>query len=454
LWIGNQGVRLVTAILFSLVLALAAVAQTPSADEQQYLFSVLPLIDRGQLSQAEEQLLAGIERYAKSAILYNALGIVYRKENKINDAADAFRKAVEILPSFTAAQLQLASIYQEQEKKSSAAELFRAAAESTTNFDALMAAGQGLADCNDLAGAARVFAKARAARPDSASAAYNLALAQYKTGDLASAAQTLASITSSDADVLYLRGKILEASGKPQTTDKAAACRMQPANETFCADAALEAIRQDHFVDAVALLGPAIEKSPASHALLSLLGLAQFRLVRYRDSIRSYSAALEQDASVDASREGLGFLYYVTGDLKKARLTVEEGLRNPKADFYLAHLEAMILYRMSPQLRTNAAESVERAINANPRFAPSYFLRGKIRMEQNNFEGALADFEHAAELNPKYPLPYFKMAQIYAREGRAQEAEAARRKFSELGNLREEETLARQTQDVLMPAAR
>src|SRR5205823_8583155 len=54
----------------------------------------------------------------------------------------------------------------------------------------------------------------------------------------------------------------------------------------------------------------------------------------------------------------------------------------------------------------------------------------------------------------KYPLPYYKMAQIYARQGRARDAEAARRKFSALGNLREEEILTRQTLDDLIPAAR
>jgi Tfp pilus assembly protein PilF len=75
-------------------------------------------------------------------------------------------------------------------------------------------------------------------------------------------------------------------------------------------------------------------------------------------------------------------------------------------------------------------------------------------MEQNDLPGALADFEHAIELDPKYPLPYYKMTQIYARLGRVQQAAAARRRFSELGNLREEEVLARQAQDVLMPAAR
>jgi tetratricopeptide (TPR) repeat protein len=454
LLVGNLGVRLLAGVLFILVLAFRGGAQAPSTEEQRYLFSALPLIDSGELSKAEEQLLGGIERYPRSAILYNALGIVYRNENQFDQAAGAFRKALEILPSFTAAQLQLAAIHQRQGRKEPAAELFRAAGESTTNFDALMTAGQGLADCEDYAGAARVLQKAHATRPDSGPAAYNLALAQYKSGDFTSALKTIESITSGEPDVLYLRGKILEGLGRPQEADKVAACRMQPGVEAFCADAALDAIRQEKFLDAVALLEPAVEKSPGSHALLSLLGLAQFRLGRYRDAIRSYSAALHSDATLDASREGLGFLYYVTGDLEKARSVVEDGLRSPKADFYLAHLEAMILYRLSPQLRTKSAQAVERAIQLNSRFAPSYFLRGKIRLDQNDSAGALADFERAVELDPKYPLPYYKMAQIYARQGRAQQSEAARRKFSELGNLREEEILARQTQDVLMPAAR
>lgn len=189
-------------------------------------------------------------------------------------------------------------------------------------------------------------------------------------------------------------------------------------------------------------------------ALLSLLGLAQFRLGRYREAIGKYAAALERDPGVDASREGLGFLYYVTGDLEKARSVIEAGLKNPNADHYLFHLEAMVLYRASPQLRVQALDAINRSLQANARFAPSYFLRGKIRMEQNDLPGALADFEHAIELDPKYPLPYYKMTQIYARLGRVQQAAAARRRFSELGNLREEEVLARQAQDVLMPAAR
>src|SRR5439155_9569873 len=192
-------------------------------------------------------------------------------------------------------------------------------------------------------------------------------------------------LSATEPDVVYLRGKVLDGLGKPEgESEFAAACRTQPGNESFCADAALAAIRQQKFLEAVALLEPSIGKSPGSVALLPLLGLAQFRLGRYQEAIRSYAASLEKDPSLDASREGLGFLYYVTGDLEKARAVVEQGLTNPKADFYLAYLDAIILYRLSPQLKTEAAAAAERAIQANTRFAPAYFQRGKIRMEQND----------------------------------------------------------------------
>ena len=456
---GKLRVRLSAGILCTLTLVwmLPAGAQSPSTDERQYLFSVLPLIERGDLAKAETQLTEGIERYPRSAILYNALGIVYGKQKKIDKAASAFRRALEILPSFTAAQLQLASIDQQQGNKQEAVQLFRAAGESTANFDALVTAGMGLAECEDYASAAHVFEKAHAIKPDAESAVYNLALAQFNNGDLARALESLQLIPAAEGqpDVLYLRGKVLEGLGKPEGAGEImAACRAEPGNEAFCTSAAVDAIRQQSFLDAVALLQPALGKSPDSVGLLSLLGLAQFRLGRYHDAIGSYATALAKDPGVDASREGLGFLYFVTGDLEKARATIEGGLKKPKVDYYLEHLEAMVLYRASPRLQSQALEAVNRALQAHARFAPSYFLRGKIRMEQDDLPGALADFEQAVVLDPKYPLPYYKMAQIYARQGRAHEAEIARRKFSELGNLREEEVLARQTQDVLMPAAR
>ena len=436
-----------------------AEAQAPSGEEQQYLFSVLPLIDKGQLAVAEEKLVEGRKLYPRSAIIQNALGIVYLKQNKMEAAVAAFRQALQILPTFTAAQLHLASIYQQQGNKKEAAELLAAVGKTTPDFDALVTAGLGLAQCEDYPNAIQVLEKARFLRPESASVAYNLALARYRKGEFQSALDTLGSIQSSDetqkADVLFLRGKLKK--GLNQTggsEDLAQACRLEPSSETYCVDAGLALMKEERLQEAEQALQGGLGKSSSSLPLRSTLGLVQFRLGKYSEAIESYTQVLEKDPAGDASREGLAFLLYLTGELEKARNVVEKGLKNETSDFYLSQLHAMILYRLSPQLWREAISSINRALEKKPGFAPAYFLRGKIEMDNCQLEAALQDFQKAAELDGKYPLPYYKIAQIYIRQGRLQEAEVARQKFSELGNLREEELLTKQTQDLLMQVVR
>lgn len=433
-------------------------AQAPSRDEQQYLFSVLPLIEKDQLAAAEEKLIEGGKLYPRSAIIQNALGIVYLKQNKIEVAAAAFQHALKILPSFTAAQLHLASIYQQQREKKKAADLFAAVGDTSPDFDALVTAGLGLAQCEDYPRAIQVLEKARSLRPDSASVTYNLALAHYQNGGFQAALDILGAIQSSDAqkaDVLFLRGKLKNALyRKTGSEDLAQACRLEPSAENYCVDASLALMKEERLGEAHRVLQAGLEKSPSSSPLRSTLGLVQFRLGKYSEAIESYTRVLEKDSTADASREGLVFLLYLTGDLEKARTVVEQGLKDDAADFYLSQLHAMVLYRLSPQLWREAISSINRTLQKKPGFAPAYFLRGKIEMDRNQLEAALLDFQKAAALDEKYPLPHYKMAQIYIRRGRPQEAEIARQKFSELGNLREEELLTKQTQDLLLQAIR
>lgn len=236
--------------LFILTVALRVLGQAPSAEEQQYLFSVLPFIEHGDLANAEQKLLSGTEQYPHSAILYNALGVTYLKQNKIDKAAASFRTAIGILSSFTAAELQLASIDLHEGNRAEAASLFRSAGEGTTNFEALATAGLGLADCEDYPGAVRLLDRAHKLRPDVESVTYNLALAQYKSGDAEPALNLLQLIPAAETqpDVDHLRGKVLQHLGKADGARYlTAACRMAQDNELFCADAALCAIRQERF---------------------------------------------------------------------------------------------------------------------------------------------------------------------------------------------------------------
>jgi len=144
-------------------------------------------------------------------------------------------------------------------------------------------------------------------------------------------------------------------------------------------------------------------------------------------------------------------LLYMTGDLERARSVVEAGLRGSHSEFYLQYLRALILFRQSPDLWSKALASVSVAIENNPQFAPAYFLRGKIRSDQNDSAAALRDFQAAIRIDPNYSLPYYRMARIYSAMGRAREAAEAANQFSRLGSLREDDILASQAKARLTP---
>src|SRR5262245_14802657 len=236
------------------LLSTRASAQAPSAQEQQYLFSVLPLIQKGALGEAEQKLSEGLKLYPGSAILSNALGMVFERQEKIEAAIRSYQNALTALPHFTAAQLHLALLYQRLDKKREAAELFSQAASTTSDFEAISTAGAGLAQCEDYEGAVRVLEKARSLRPDSVPVAYNLALALFKSGDFSSARNILETVPvrarSDDADLVFLQGQVKQGLNEDGEEELTQACRLNPASERFCTEAALALIRKERLNEA------------------------------------------------------------------------------------------------------------------------------------------------------------------------------------------------------------
>ncbi len=413
----------------------------------------MPSLQAGAWEKAERELLQGLAQFDRSAVLSNALGMVYEKENKKKQARQAFERATEWLPGFTAAQLHLATLFVGEGDCAHANPLLADASSSTTDPGALSTAASGLAECKDYSLAATVLERAHKLDPQSTSITFNLALARFESGAFAPALAALESLPAGaeqiSPDVMFLRGKLLRALNKPGAAEQmAAACHNRP-DQDVCNEAASELIRNGRLVEAADLVEHASKYQQPSAELLSTLGLAQFRLGRHREAIESYSNALKQDQSLIAAREGLAFLIYVAGDLNRARSVVEAGLKGSNPHFYLLYLRSLILYRISRDLWPEALSSINLALNANPNFAPSYFLRGKLRMQEGSLDAALDDFKTAVRLDPKYAAPFYKMSQIYERQGAHEQAKDARQQFLTLGSLREEDALAQQAIDQL-----
>jgi tetratricopeptide (TPR) repeat protein len=430
-------------------------SQAPSEEEQHYLQSVLPLIQQRNWSDAESKFKEGLSQFPRSALLANALGMVYEQQGKEDAAARQFEQALEWLPSFTAARIHLAAIYGRRGNCAKASELYSTAAETTADAGALTAIGIGLGECQAYSDAARVLEKAHRIDPASAATTWNMAVAEFKAGAFEQALTSLDALPrgseSEQPDVLYLRGKTMQALKRPEAGGiLAQACRAKP-QEDYCDDAAILLMHEERLQPAAELLETELRSEQPTAAVLSTLGLIQFRLGRYHEAIQSYTRAIHCDPALAAPREGLGFLLYMTGDLEGARTTVEDALKRSGVNFYLPYLHALILWRISHHFGPDALNSIASSLQRNSSFAPAYFLRGKIRLDGDDLDGALADFQTAARLDTKYALPWYKMAQVYYRQGRTSEAKAAEHHFAALGSLREEEVLSKEAQDVLAP---
>ena len=191
------------------------------------------------------------------------------------------------------------------------------------------------------------------------------------------------------------------------------------------------------FLDAVAVLQPALEKSPDSVAAAFP---ARPGAISFRDDTTTRSAVTPpRSRRIPASMRRAkvsGFLYFVTGDLEKAR---SDNRGRPEE----TQGSTTTSYTSRPWFSTAPLRSCDAgARRRKPRAPGQRAVCAILFSSRQDSHGAKRSSRRAwpissapSTLDPKYPLPYYKMAQIYARQGRAQQAEAARRKFSELGNL-------------------
>ncbi len=302
----------------------------------------------------------------------------------------------------------------------------------------LLEAGLGLAQQELYAEASQAFARCVRDYPELFEGYYNLALAQLALRKYPESLATLeeaprASQAEENAR-LYLRGKIEAEMGRTRQAERdlAAAFAAAPQEENYALDLGLLYLRQRDYVKAIDVFQRGTTSQGGSVFLLLGLSLAQFLGGKNADSLQTCERILRLQPDFSPARILLAFALYMDGEFEEAARIAGAGLSTPDPSPYLYYLHAAILLKLQSKEYAGMLEDLARAERAIPSCSLCCLTESKIHQQMGNLNASAADLEKAVRLDPTYPDAWYRLASLYDRLGRYDEAKQARTRFREL----------------------
>lgn len=174
------------------------------------------------------------------------------------------------------------------------------------------------------------------------------------------------------------------------------------------AEAALEKFRR------------AAELSPGDPAIQFNVGLALFRLERYREALPALEKSLGHAASEPNARFLRGAIYYQFGEFEQCVLELEQVRNHPQ-------FGEPALYRLVEAYRRMGRVEVSQKTFAelNARYPESPFVHQLLGMAYDSMHQpaeAIREFEAALKANPRLPEAAFGAGYVHFKEGNLDEA--------------------------------
>ncbi|MBI1897337.1 MAG: tetratricopeptide repeat protein [Acidobacteria bacterium] len=237
-----------------------------------------------------------------------------------------------------------------------------------------------------------------------------------------------------DAALHNLLGKAHEAAGDPAQAviELQKAIHLRPDHEPYHFDLAHVLLRHQNFDVAILVLEAARKRFPQSAQVELGLGVAYYGQRRFQEAVESFLRTTGLAPEVPQPYVFLGrILEHASGRLPEVTEKFAAfAQRNPR-DFMaqLLHAKALIA-QLPPAGYGPGAEQAEallrRSLELNPNFWETHFELGALLERKRDWERAAQHFTRAAALNPKAPTPHYRLARVYDRLGKKDQADAER----------------------------
>ena len=360
----------------------------------------------GALATADKAVAAG----ATSALAHEARGEALSELGRNEDAAAAFRKALELDPGFSLARQRLAHTLLSLDKPADAvAEARKATEADPMNAEAFATLGRALLaanpkDWNSAIAEAQQGAFLNPKSPfvqlqvgkifeaagnyDQASAAYQRAL----ESDPAFGAARLALLQSN-----IVRGKV----GGTVDELKKLSAELPGSGEAQLL-VGEQMLRKNEYGDAIPVLEQAAKLLPGSSTAWALLGQAYHFNRRVDDAVGAFKKAVEQAPGNVQYRTTLGLLLGITGQHEAGVAELKRVTATPGYKEAAAWVNLGWIYRnMKPPRTEESIAAYRKALEIDPKEEQSALGLGWAYSYAKNWDEAIAAFNRSIQIEPK-----------------------------------------------------
>jgi tetratricopeptide (TPR) repeat protein len=365
-------------------------------------------------------------------------GLAALDRNEFGKAQAEFEQATRLSPRQGGAWLLLAQTYAKQHKPDLAiaaarkAELFGAAdsqiLQGLANFYATLVP--------DLHKAAEIGAKYAERNPSDRTAWRRLAEFCLRTGqpDAAIAAGKRGAAIDDSAELHSLMGSAYaeRKQWQPAAEEFRIALKRNPFDEQMHFQLAQLYLKQQDFNSAVAVLTDARKTFDKSPQIELALGVAYYGLRKFPLAVDQFLRTIRLDPEVPQPYSFLGrMMDHLSDRMPEATARFADFQdRHPDSYLgYLLHAEALVAQLPPsgfPAEAETAFQLLEKSIALNDRTPESHYYLGLLLERKREFAKAAEQFEKSVDLNPKDSTAHFRLARVYDRLGRKEEASRER----------------------------
>ncbi len=315
---------------------------------------------------------------------------------------------------------------------------------ASAQFQAPIQEGVAALDRGDLAQAQVKFEQATRLAPDNAGAWLLLAetyAKQKKQEPALAAAERAGKLGVADREIL--RGLAHFYTELQPDLPKAArqlkrVLDLSPYDEQAHFQLAQAHLLQQDFPSAIRVLENARKTFDKSPQIELSLGVAYYGLRNFRGAVDQFLKAISLAPDAPQPYVFLGRILEHTGDRlpEVAQLFAAFQARNSQNPLgYVLHAKVVIAQLPPAGYPPEAAAALEwlkKALVLAEHSAEAHFLMGVLLDRKGEYPEAAAHLERAVALNAKDPAPHYRLARVYSRLGRNQEAAEQRRMHEKL----------------------